>query len=233
MAGVVRYSNGLAKPRSSDNRLFHGGGIRNPDLPPLVPNAIDDEFDGTAIDAKWTNQTGTSANIAFEDSCIHSSSGGGSYRAYQALTGSAWKVRAKVWIAGPFSTNSTQLSFGVHRSANNRQVDFGACRDGASTTQYMVNRYSAWAWSAKPTGVNFGHADINSVPQYWELELASGTLYFRRSFTGYDNTFIQIMTEATASWLTADPDNVFFYLAFSGTSGSTARGWIDWFRRIS
>lgn len=230
------------------------GSVANvtPDTHPATANAADDEFEsGSSIDLTgarrsgatawaWTNQNGCSGPIA--DGALLFTTATGSAGSFaltqllQAVSGTAWKYRAKLVGMNPsVSSNFTLSGLCVANSGTGSRLTFHKIVNNAYASNYGLEFDSFTSISGGgAANIAFRAMDNNvgpgiHVPLYLELELASATIYARYSETGVNGTFVQVGSQAVSSVLgTADTIG----LVISPNTGITQAAF-DWFRRIS
>lgn len=218
-----------------------GGGSENvtPDSHPASADAMDDEFEGTSLDAKWTWYHQNTASVAFEagavkfTATINASEDVGMIG--QPLPGGgAWRFRAKLSALTQASVNNAGLY--LHETGTGKILQFGLL-DLSGTGTIWVETASSFTGSGSiatsgaallwPLGLNYP-----STPAYFEIELASGTLHFRLSNTGYDGTFVEFYSVAQTTPFTTAP-NVIGLGGYSFNGSTPVRLYCDWFRRMA
>lgn len=217
-----------------------GGGNETPDSHPLVPDAMDDEFEGTTLDAKWTwvNQNGATEAVA--QGAVHMVSDltssspivrGMELISQPLASASSWKFRAKIgaWLTNNF--NDFGLVLG--ESSSGKYLRAGLLYNAGAL--YNFEQYTAIG----TVGTNYfqaaydGPVTLTKVrPVYFELELASGTIHWRISDTGYEGSFIEIASVAMTTPFTVRPDSIGLFVE-AISSVSPAILWCDWFRRLA
>ena len=126
-----------------------GGGAANwiypIDEPPASPDSMDDEFNGSSLDAKWTKwneQTGQSITVT--DGRIYFSTPytiqKRAYGIYQSISGSSWKFRCK----GCFDALTYQY-FGMYlfarrTTSSDKTLAFGILANNSDNFQ------TGWLW---------------------------------------------------------------------------------------
>lgn len=152
------------------------------DYPPAVPNALDDEFYGNALDAKWSwlDQGGATATVGDGVLSLRITETANRIRGiYQATPGGAFTVRAKVLrpqINGSLSHSTLFVGQGA----------------GASDDQHGLAWFNAlhfpltWA-SPSSAAVAWINIQVNSLYDHVYAEIASNGstgLTVRGSFDG-------------------------------------------------
>jgi hypothetical protein len=210
----------------------------HPDVPPASPNAMDDEFDGTSLDPKWTIYNPASiasGNIAltfgqgwmFNEFTV-ASVVTRCYGFIQPISGSAWKFRTKCALEG-LSWQFLMVGLIVRNSAANKNVTW---------TVGFVNGQYGTGWLERLTGAtlssNVDCYNTTSNPFYMEVELNGSNILFRQSNVGI--SYVVGYTEAIATWLGSNPDFVGLCIFASGDSSTNPKEGLkagfDWFRRI-
>lgn len=202
----------------------------SPDLHPSNPDPINDEFEGSVFDPKWTLlNTGTTA--VSKGSAVLTSTFGSVdhiYVAEQSISGT-FTIRAKLQMS---TGNSHDGRCGVYVGLGGTSGKAYAFGLYASGLDYYVNRY---------TGVNtftstfIGISSLQSLLGvtgswlYMEVQYDGTNVIFRLSLSGVDGTFIQIGSEAASSFLGSAPVAVGVFADSNGTFGP---GVFDWFRRM-
>ena len=203
-----------------------GPAYENPiDMPPAVTHLMDDEFNDTVMDSKWSwiNQ-GTAAW-----------SENGSYGAMDLLSGSDhtrllvqeapagdFTALAKLTVSGP-KVNYYNFGITLYNSANGKRIVFGkCCRSGysgiqavkfSSNTAYSSDAYLVGGWDSI-----FLYVRIRKEGTSYSLDLsADGDFWW------------QVFTETIATYLSAISHVGVGYFR-NNSSGVTYRGRCEWFR---
>ena len=207
-----------------------GGGsattYENPiDMPPALPHAMDDEFNDTVLDSKWSwiNQ-GTS--VWTEN---------GRYGAIDILSGTDhirllvqgtpagdFTATAKLTVLGP-KVNYFNFGLCLYNSANGRRVVFGkCCRSGysgiqaikfTSNTAFSSDAYLNGGWDSI-----FIYVRIRKIGASYSLEMsADGDFWW------------QVFTESISNFLSAISHVGVGYHRHN-TSGVSYQGRCEWFR---
>ena len=208
------------------------------DIPPSTPDAMDDEFPGSSLDAKWTKwneQAGQSITID-QGRAVFVTPYTVQKRIYaitQPISGSSWKFRASVTM----ETHAWQyFGFGllVRRTTGADKSLIGGYINGLGSE--MMTGYFHRLSGADPT-VDFEANLYNVVTQqlYLELEYDGTNLIWRDAKTGV--IFSRMRSEATATHLGGAPEFVGFgvhaYSNFTSDPDWAGVASLDWFRRIS
>lgn len=208
-----------------------------PDSHPLTPTIYDDEFEEAAISSQWTffNQGASTATLV-DGGCIEISGSlaaiGVNLFGETLPTGGAWKFRAKIAVDLLGTSNLSGL--GLYDSVSGQCCifspfnGFAALIVGSGILTAGLTTINA----SGPTLFPDWNYAIPTPFKYFEIELASGTLFFRTSNTGLINSFVNFFSIALTSIFATGPDNI--GLAVQSNNGSTPAGiFADWFRRIS
>lgn len=206
--------------------------IAGPDDPPVSPDAMDDEFNGSSLDAKWTwrNQgTSTAAASATVSggSCLLASGSTASSPTIQAIeqsfSGTA-RFRCKMVPNTPNNFNIVGLF--LRDSGTGRSMSIGNHHNGSGQRRLV----SRWNSDTSYGGSLFEDANgTYPTAVYLEVEITATALFFRWSNDGVN--FTQLFTESLASFL-ANPDTVMLGVVTFG-GGNNASESVDWFRRFA
>ncbi|MEI6414408.1 MAG: hypothetical protein WCP34_09130 [Pseudomonadota bacterium] len=117
---VQRVELGTAAFVDVGDLLSGGGGAVGVDSPVASPNALDDEFDGAILDAKWSWRNQESAFIAFGQgwATITSVAGSESKRIIEQTISGSFKVRVKV--VGVFGGQYNDASLTLFNNGSGR-----------------------------------------------------------------------------------------------------------------
>lgn len=203
-----------------------------PDTHPTPANALDDEFEGTALDSKWVQQyvSGTITPTVARGSLVLTATANNSRRAWTQPVSGTFKFRMKLTLEAGYRADRA-LGWLLYNVANNKQLYFLLNTSGAGAARWLVVRETNWGSASYPYAPSVSDWRI-MTPQYLEVESDGTTIYFRQSQTGVDGSFLTYHSETIATHLVAAPDQIgFSYSCGGGTTGDT--GIIDWFRRIS
>jgi len=208
----------------------------SPDAPADSPNAMDDEFVGGSLDAKWTTHLHASATATVSASHL------GLWAPYNVQTrniyvtqpapSGTWRVRAKLSIDGTFW--------------NHHLVGLIAQRGSGDSTKTVTAQFGYWS-SQQGTllGCRYTKADASQIdyegdlyntqfPFYAELEYDGTNVIFRSSVSGA--FYGQIWKETVATHLGGAPEQVGIMFVHYPTDNSTncePYATADWFRRMA
>lgn len=210
-----------------------GGGtaadeVSHPDAPPATPDAMDDEFEGTALDPKWTwrNQGSTTASVAGGCLMLTGNTGATNISILEQTASGNFKIRAK--LGAHLTTNYQRVGLAVVNNASGKVITFDRLWEGLP--KFAVTRWSSvTAWNANVAltdlGNRFGPA---SHFVYMEIEYDGTNIHFRLSGNGVH--FTTFLTEAAATFL-GTPDRVGLNIN-PDSSGTAPVGVYEWFRKI-
>ena len=195
------------------------------DMPPAVPHLMDDEFNDTVMDSKWSwiNQ-GTSAwteNGRYGAMDILSGGDHTRLLVQQVPTGD-FTASAKLTVLGP-KANYFNFGLCLYNSANSRRIVFGkCCRSGysgiqaiklTSNTAFYSDAYLNGGWDSI-----FIYVRIRKVGTSYSLDMsAEGDFWW------------QVYTETISNFLSAI-SHVGVGYHRNNTSGVTYQGRCEWFR---
>jgi hypothetical protein len=207
----------------------------SPDSYPASANVMDDEFEGTSLDAKWTWVNQGSASFAASRGygvITLPTEATGNFRGIgQALPAGAFRFEAR--ISNPNGRTNTVLSgWGIRENATGKALRTYRAYS-SSAPQWNL---SAWSSFTAISGSPLYSADDSAT---WDW---SGPVYFAIGYDGSTTYTFQIshdgvvwqtiVTAAKATYFTTAADRIDL-LTFNGNSGSPAYCAVDWFRRIS
>ena len=207
----------------------------HPDTPPSAPNAMDDEFDGTSLDSKWTSiviapatisiPVGSSQVFFYSPASYHHRHND----IWQTVPSGAWKFRAKLAFELP-TWNFYGMGLGI-RNSSNAYATFAGLMLHSGYGQNTI-----WA----------GHMTDNSDGLIWEIEAGNiehsvwyaeiefdgaNTVIWRFSTTG--KVFTEIYRENISGFIgTLNQVGIMNHAWIDGANYSGAAS-CDWFRRTS
>lgn len=199
-----------------------GGGSSNnfsyfhPDAPYASPNAKDDDFTGSSLDAKWTRHaSGENPTLAFNAphsflSIDSNGYSGNNFFYYQAAPAGAFKFRAKIVNNGEVSQN--MIGIGIQHASGFAFLYFLGNQQVNRITGSALNGLSGTNFATMPTGVR----------QLWiEIERTASALLGRYSLDG-------IHFSAATSFGNLTPTQI----GFAGGGSTGNKMLIDWFRIV-
>lgn len=179
-----------------------------PDVPPSSPNALDDEFTGSALSTSWmwTNQATAIASIADGKlNLSRANSGGGDSFSYIHKTPptAPWSMTAKIKILGSDFGLATQgLIVG---NPNGRHITFNSGWTGSSRRIEIFRfnsptSYNSQAYSRAPIGELGGktqayYARIFGENSQLKFFLSSDGITFQLLYTENFSTFLTSVTK--------------------------------------
>lgn len=193
------------------------------DRPPAVPNALDDEFSGNALDAKWSwlDQGGAVATVGNGVLSIAITETLNRMRGiYQAAPGGAFTIRAKV-MRPMINTSSSHSTLFVGQGAGSSDDQHGL---GWFNFQH---RPLTWA-SPSSTAAAWIDTRVNDLYDHVYAEIASDGstgLTVRGSFDG-------VVWFPWASQTIAYTPTI-VGLAFGNDTGDRSVHQFGWFRRVA
>jgi len=203
----------------------------DPDIPPETPNAMDDEFDGTSLDAKWTikEAAGFVYTTEFSNSvfAVHGTvqKNRGCFF-LQPISGSAWRFRMKTYIEGPM-WNFAATGFTVGNNSSNKYFNTGIiCHSSYGYPSFFL---------ARTTGVETynNESDLynfSGLVMYLECELSGTNLIFRASTSGL--IWRTFCTEALATHV-GSVDRIGLWTHPYANDAQAFTISYDWFRRMA
>ena len=194
-------------------------------MPPAVPHLMDDEFNDSVMDSKWSwiNQGTSVWKENGRYGAMDLLSGGDHTRLLiQQAPAGDFTASAKLTVLGP---KANYFSFGIclYNSANSRRIVFGkCCRNGysgiqaiklTSNTAFYSDAYLNGGWDSI-----FIYVRIRKVGASYSLDMsADGDFWW------------QVYTETISSFLSAI-SHVGVGYHRNNTSGVTYQGRCEWFR---
>jgi hypothetical protein len=219
--------------------LAYGASV-GPDAPPQVPNAMDDEFNGTSLNTSlwtWVNQGTASAVVSNSIFTIDEPSpqtATNSNRCIQQSTpGTPWQVVTKMTGIMPWPSSGNNRA-GMFVSDGTKFIFFSILITGLNTCQILIQRFSTvTTFSATSTQYN-----TNAFPFYYLSIKDDGTnLNYYVSYDGV-NYWLQFQEARTAFLASVSEVGLFSLPLYTTSAGSSstprlADGFasFDYFRR--
>jgi hypothetical protein len=215
-----------------------GGGVGfspnlwNPDLPPFSSSALDDSFDDSSLDGKWTEYDPGSVLTVTEAACglqMDYAAGSGYKLAgiYQSCPSGDWMVACRVAILGEAASYfAAGLMLGqdlVASPSTSDIVDSGLWRGGANTYAPIVDTWSDYQTVA--TQHVAVAADLLTTALYLRIRRSGTTLSFDVSADGLGWTQRHSMTQPFT------PSHVGLYAV--GNNSKTSRAIFSFFRKTT
>jgi len=215
--------------------------MRNAPNPPRTANAMDDEFDATSLDAKWTwfqqtitahTATATFANGSLLMTFPSPYAEGDKARTLtQAVPAGDWVFETCVTQIG--NRGATTYTGLVVSSSGNAQHEVIARKNPGAASKYIVlaatKLTSVGAFSADYKAWNMPHAD----KLYLRIERSSTTLNFYWSIDG--NYFELFETHSETTYLSGGASRIGIMMSTTNFSGTAIDliSTFEYFRRIS
>lgn len=221
-----------------------GGGASNitPDTHPGTADPMDDEFEGSSLDPKWTLQDpGSLGTFNFQQGAFHihaPTDGGSGTRVVRAIEqpvpSGNWEIEAK---CKAFSRANYNISGMWIRTSGN-----GAywCRANIGSPGQLYVGTQSWPSPGSfvdvygPTNMD-GPVNLITSEMGWvwfRIQYDGTNLIFKASSSGYSDSFIVIETITPSSLLGAMPTEIgLCCLAVSASIPNDL--FVDYFRRIS
>jgi hypothetical protein len=195
---------------------------------------MDDEFTGSSLDAKWTEQNkpgsgGTTLTIG--GGCAKVFHGTGTTRLYaleQPISGGSWRVRTKFrWSMYP-GGNYPGTGLAVKDSVSGRIANVMTLRHSTINSSYRFwyyGKYSAYDTISTETNLQC----LNPYdPCYLEMEYDGTNLIWRSAVNGVD--FLEVNRVTVASFLNATPTHVALVFHIYTVPLESC---VEWFRRMA
>ena len=202
----------------------------HPDNPPSSPNSMDDEFEETTLNSKWSQQGGgtytwnvSGGSVRFQQAAAPSERLKG---LEQVISGSAWKFRTRAFLNSGGS-NFIGVGLYVRDSVSGKVCWFGMIHH--SSHGYFAPL--VLMCSDMDTYIAEVNTDVWYMSNRWYMELEyDGTNFiFRHSADGIN--YFTIYTHPQSAYLATTPNRVGIAVHRWNPLGMDAS--YDWFRRIS
>lgn len=195
----------------------------SPNTPPGSPNAMDDEFQGSTLNVKWTwnNQGGATAVVGNGVLLMNApTSTTNSLRSItQALPAAPWEFTARIGRTGPF-VNHLFSGLMLRESGTDKRVSIHTGTD----TNDRINSYS---WSdATTVALALAHIVMSQTEVFLRIARAGTTLTYSYSFNGFK--YATLYTELITASFTSAPNQIGIVTNADGADASTVA---QWFRR--
>jgi hypothetical protein len=225
----------------------------HPDIPPLVPNAADDEFDGPATDTAGTRYPGAATPWAWVNQStatavqdrghmimtVPSSASDTLRYLKQAIgAGSTWKYRCK--LSTQFSATQSgyyNVQMAVRNTTSGKLMAIGRGLSSSGTVSlrlFATKWTSVTAWSSDPLNSDIFSGVVQDrtarYPIYLEIEQTATQLIFRYSDVGVDGSFIDYFTENLSTFIVSVQE---IGLGIDAANSAIGTGVWDWFRRVA
>ena len=205
-------------------------GVVGPDTPPSPPDDMDDEFDGTSGLWTWVNQgSATAATSGGKLQVDLPTNGSSNWRhLYQALPSGNWEFRAK--FLGLFPTYIWHVMLGVRDSSAQKFCCIGRSYAGAYFAPHVEKWTDPNSYSSNPY-IAGSYFEVMHLPYYVSVRYDGTYLYWAWSNSGEEGTYIDLLKETPATWLTAMDQVCLSFMVSDNTV--PGRAWVEWFRRTA
>ena len=209
------------------------------DSPPDTANAMDDEFDGSSLDSKWTwaNQGAhadiTVDGVGYARMILDSEAAVDVHSLLQSAPSSPWTIRAKVQTDYKNTVGGGAVqSFGLVAHTDNgggfpnRFTTFTS-RVSSTAAQLHIGRWdnvTTMPFAISSTDLPVGR------PIYLEIDFDGTTIVYSYSLSGFDEGFVVLGTEGINDWLFSVDD---VGLCIFENNSEEMCGVCDWFRRVA
>jgi hypothetical protein len=168
----------------------------NPDFPPSSPNAEDDEFNSTSLDAKWTESSSATSHdhSTTMPSCIYMYfSGDGGYSLSQNYAPSG-AFSLTLCAHGAFQANFQMSNILVYDSTEQNGIRANLEWSG-SNHQFNFSTVDGGSWTYNRATLAFPNVDKHYLhlqrdgSNNWSFFGSSDGISYRRVTSGYSKTF--------------------------------------------
>ncbi len=211
------------------------GGVKSPDSYPGSANAMDDEFESSSLDAKWTQRNTPTLSYFAENGVTGVAapqSAADNFRFItQAVPAGNWKVRAKLALSGS-STNFRAGGIAILKATTTDKFIYVGVEYN-SGWKLTVSKFTNWTTFSTNSASNTFSTDIGELHGrfvYVEAEYDGTNVIFRYSNNGL--VFEQLFSETLATFL-GSMTEVGLCVNTNGAAIGTTTLLVDWFRRIS
>ena len=197
-----------------------GAALYNPDTPPSSPNTMDDEFNGTTLDGKWTWYSQGSTTYTIANSRLQlvntGTSNYGSFIA-QPISVTSWTIASRQVV----NYMGANYGLGLHLYNSSSGVFTQLCNFSTSST--WVNEWNNFSGSYNGSPIQYGSADRAT---YFKISRASDVLTFYYSLDGVQ--YVALGTRSVAAFMGAVT-----HVGCGAYNSSIGAGSVDWFRRLA
>lgn len=202
----------------------------NPDVPPVEPDDMDDEFSGDTLDEKWTIQNQQGLNIEVANGLIHlycASQGTHRYMGIEQPTpAGSWKFRCKVNKNFGYRAYCA-IALEVRDSGTDKFRSMAVMDHSSYGPGVCIFQYSDSGLDTLVGETNLAN-NIYALKYYFEIEhTIDNVVHWRVSSDGFN--FDEVASASDASYVT-NPDRIGLVVEAYGTGIDYT---VDWFRRIS
>lgn len=204
-----------------------------PDDHPASPDSMDDEFEGTSLDAKWSWIDQGTSTITFDhgsailagqaDSGIH-------LRGIEQPVSGTGRWRAK--FSGFAPNNFNLFSIGIRNTSNGRVWNFYPVRVGNTFGVGYWDSLTSFNSEPLPSASRTTEWGSNLEPVYVEIEITATQFIAKMSKVGVNGSFQQLSAVTITAFVGSGYDRIGFY-ANSQNASTGGTGYIEWFRRVA
>lgn len=233
VAGTIESTTGGFKFPDGSSQTTSA--VRIPDRSPSSPNAMDDEFEGTTLDAKWTiysdEPTNRSVTVDGGQLNLEYTSNAANSRRFvsvlQNVPSGTWKFRTKMNIEGTLWTyiGGTVI---VRKASSDKSHLFGLMKHGSwgDGLSAFYSRLTASTMNSEVDLLNYFTQTL-----YMEVEYDGTNLIYRVSTTGVK--YQTVFTEAVATHLGGAPEQIGLNLhPYNAAGYANPMVSFEWFRRV-
>lgn len=182
--------------------------------PTFVANDDFEQANGTAIDTAgtrfagatawaWGNQGTSTATQSGDGSLVFTAQADGNGHGVMQAVGSVWKYRSRYAFTNPTASAGDNCGLFVYNSANTHSVWVGPYANNSSILQIKWNSFTSFnstTFNAMPHGFTYSQLQ---EPRWYEIRSDGTTITWALSASGAEGSFIDITTEAIATFLSA------------------------------
>lgn len=218
----------------------------SPDTHPALANIINDEFEGAALDSKWTFTNQGAASATLSNGWLQLTAPAGSTQNNRIITQPApqapWTIRCKIQLGTDIASidvNPVNMGFSIWNSLSSKGLDFGFDKQPTSPTRrlsiYELTSPTVYLGSVATlalgdTGVTPFIPFAWGGPIYLEIRNDGTNLFFSWSLSGAEKTYRQIFTQTLAAFIVSVN---FVGLYCDAENNNAASLMCDWFRQIA
>lgn len=232
---ALNYNDSSNELLVSATGVSGGDGNVTPDKHPASADSMDDEFEDGSVDAKWAWRNQGSATSSIGQGALQitaPAAAGADLKCRGQSVPGAGKWRAKVSVRAVANGNAGGLYFYRSTSGKLMTVEFIS---SAGTQVLAVEKWDSVTTNNSAPYFTTIYNSISGLGFPWaylELEYTGSDVVFRASFSGTQDSFATLLTEAAATYLGGAPTEIGIF-AQAGNASIDAVTSCDWFRRIS
>lgn len=227
------------------NSYVSPGGLLPIDLPPVTPNAADDEFDsGSNFDTAGTRFSGANAWTKYESAggnvVSDITTGAGTIQLnavgsnsiqgyYQTLAAGDFKYRAKINLTGDNATSNYGGLF-LHDATGGKLEGF-YMRPHVTAGNIPALEKGRWTNQTTFDGTGLVRTGVlsNGFTIYLEIERSSTTLNYRYSTDG--RKFVLMTSNSETAHMANSPNRIGVFFNTSSTNSHYIS--VEWFRKVN